>query len=891
MKLLSPFVLILCLIAMHLPASAQTGGGRDTTMVDYRVPRKYEIGGIKVTGHGAIREQVVVARTGLQVGDRITIPGDDISNAIKNLWNTGLFSQVNIGIERTFGDVAFLIIELQERPRLTRYFIRGVRDSEVDDLREKINLTRGDPVTDFEQTRIENLIERFYADKGFTNVAVSFTLKADTAVENSVVLFVDIDKGKKVKIADITIEGNEQVSDNKLRSVMKDTKKKTQVNITPSELLKAKDPEHKKGLLHILGNISRESVSTYFEDKLTLRIFTASKFDEQKYRDDKVKIIDYYNSLGYRDATITFDTVVKVDEANLAIKMHIDEGRRYYFRNIVFSGNQRYSDQILASILNIEKGEIYDQTLLDRRLYFDMNGNDISSLYMDDGYLFFNVTPREVRVEGDSIDLEIRIIEGPQATINRIIIKGNDKTSEKVIRRELRTLPGQQFSRSDLIRTQREIASLGYFDPEQIGINPIPNPEDGTVDIEYTVVEKPSDQIELSAGWGGFVGGLFGSAGIVFNNFSLRKLFSAEDLKRGLPAGDGQQLSLRMQTRGKFLQSYTFSFVEPWMGGKKPNAFSVSLNYTLFNQLGLDRTEPNAQFIVIKGGSVGYGKRLRWPDDFFYLNSSINLENYNLKNYPEFILTTGKANNLNITERISRVSITGNPNFPHGGSNVSLMLKFTPPYSLFRNVDYSDLSLQDRYRWIEYHKWRFNADWYTLLAGSEAQGKRKLVLRASAKMGFLGAYNLDKTGLPPFERFRVGGDGLSGMFLLQGFDIISLRGTENPFQPVGATRANEMDGTIFNKFTMELRYPISLQQASTIYVMTFLEGGNSYLGFDNYNPFDLRKSAGIGVRLFLPMFGLLGFDYGIPLDNLNGRSFGDLMNNGAFQFRIGFEPD
>lgn len=892
MKRLWP-IIILILSCMATPVLAQPGMGVDSNQIEYRTPRTYEIGGIRVTGNGGIREQVIIARSGLQVGDVIDIPGDEISNAIKKIYNTSLFSQVEIKLEKTFGDVAFLQIELQERPRLSRYFIRGIKDSEVDDLREKIRLSRGDPVTDYQKNRITNIITDFYDEKGFINSTIAFTLKDDTAAANSVMLFVDVNKGSKVKIGAITFTGNTQVSDAKLRSLMKDTKQRSQLQLTPKDVFAKTDSNNHESFLDVAANISYARVRDFLQNKVTLRIFKGSKFEEDLFETDKDLIVNYYNSKGYRDAAVTTDTLYQQDEENLMIRLKVHEGKRYYFRNITWNGNQKYPNELLSAILGINKGDIYNQELLDQRLFFDMNGQDISSLYMDDGYLFFRITPNEVRIVEDSIDVEIRVVEGPQATIDEVIIKGNDKTSERVVRRELRTLPGNKFSRSDLIRSQREIAALGFFDPEQLGIEPIPHPENGTVDIEYTVVEKPSDQIELSAGWGGQVAGVFGSAGIVFNNFSLRKLLSWEELKKGLPAGDGQQLSFRLQTRGRFLQSYTFSFTEPWFGGKKPNSLSVSFNITAFNPSGLRQSDPAARYLNTRGVTLAYGKRLRWPDDYFFLTSSLNFENYKLQNYTDFILSDGNSNNFFIRETLSRVSTVGNPNFPHGGSNISLTAQLTPPYSLFRDESFYQDEVE-RYRWIEYHKWRFNAEWYQLLAGSEEQGKRKLVLRAVAKLGYLGAYNGDVTGISPFERFRMGGDGLAGGFILEGTDIISLQGTENFFFPVGADASSGIraqNAPIFNKFTLDLRYPVSLQQASTIYVRTFLEAGNAYASWNDYDPFLLRRSAGIGLRLFLPMFGLLGFDYGIPLDNVQGQSFGDAINNGAFQFRLGFEPD
>lgn len=882
---------------------AQPGLGVDTNQVDYQVTKTYEIGGIKVYGNGAIKEAVVLARTGLRVGDQVDIPGEAVSNAIRQLWRTNLFSQVEISIDKIFGKIVFLRIDLQERPRLSRYFLRGIKhneyydlpSSEVEDLREKIRLVRGDPVTEYDKSRITTIIKRHYVEKGFLNTTVDFTMKDDTAATNSLIVYIDVRKGKKVKIEGIEFIGNEAVSDGKLRSIMKDTKQRTQFHLNPKTFFAPKDTSKAMGVFDALGNISRQNLSNFFEDKITFRLLNSSKFDQDKYEDDKRAVIDHYNSLGYRDARIIDDTIFSIDPTDIGIQITVEEGQRYYFRNIRWNGNQKYPDALLSAVLGIKKGDIYDQTRLEKRLYFDPNGNDVSSLYMDDGYLFFNVNPQEVRIIEDSIDIEIRVIEGPQATIDQVIIKGNDKTSEHVIRRELRTLPGQKFSRTALIRSQREIASLGFFDPEQIGIDPKPHPENGTVDIEYTVVEKPSDQIELSAGWGGQVGGLYGSAGIVFNNFSLRKLFDPQAWKRGIPAGDGQQLSFRLQSRGKYLQSYTFSFTEPWFGGKRPNSLSTSFNFTKYNPAGLSKDNEFASYITTRSVTVGYGLRMKWPDDYFYLTFSGTLENFFLKNYGQFVITDGNSNNLYLKTTVSRVS-TDHPFYPSTGSNISFSAQLTPPYSLFRpDYDYNAASVNDKYRWVEYQKYRLNAEWYTTLAGAPQQGKRKLVLKAGAKFGFLGAYDKARTGIAPFERFRMGGDGLSGGFILQGYDIISLRGTENEFLPVGTPNGvnseDAYNAPIFNKFTVELRYPFSLSQASTIYALAFVEGGNSYYDWESYDPFNLKRSAGLGLRLYLPMFGLLGFDYGIRIDQTQGKTLGQILNGGAFQFKLGFEPE
>lgn len=877
---------------------------QDTVTIDYEQPKEMEIGGIRVEGAGGISEQLIISRSGLFVGAQITVPGEEISEAIRKLWQTGLFSDVKIYIEREYeGDLVFLRIKVKERPRLAKYQILGVKKSAQDDINERIKISRGSPVTEYEKSRITNTITKYYSEKGYRNAKIDLIEKADTAQANAVILIIDIERGQKVRIASIDFEGNKAVNDRKLRSVMKETKEKTQFNLTPKNIFRAgeQDEEVKgMGFFEILGNISFNNVMNYLDDKITLQIFSSSKFLENEFEDDKNAIIDYYNSQGYRNAVIIADSVYDIDEANIGIKIRVNEDQKYYFRKIVFEGNTKYSDELLGQVINIKKGDVYNTQRLEQKLFFDPNGTDVSSLYMDDGFLFFQVTPEEVAVVGDSIDVLISIYEGARATIDEVLISGNTKTNENVIRRELRTLPGEKFSRSDLIRSQREIAALGYFDPEQIGINPIPSPEDGTVDIEYSVVEKPSDQVELSAGWGGPLGGIYGSAGIVFNNFSLRNAVDPSTWHQGFPAGDGQSISFRLQSRGKYLQNYTFSFSEPWLGGKKPISLSTSLNYTLYNPSYVDKDDPDVKFLITRGGTVSLGKRLKWPDNYFQGNLSLTYQNYFLRNFDEFLIKNGYANNLSLKGTVARMSAGNNPHFPTYGSNVTLSLQMTPPYSLLS--DDIDLEGKNRYKWIEFHKWRFNAEWFTALTGQgrEEPGIKKLVLKTAANFGFLGYYN-QELGISPFERFRVGGDGLSGGFTLYGYDIISLRGTENTFFPVGTpsqlTSGSGSDAyknaPIFNKFSVELRYPFSLNPSSTIYALAFLEGGNSYYNFDNYNPFNLKKSAGLGLRLYLPMFGLLGFDYGILLDNesLSGKSFGEIMSNGAFHFKLGFEPE
>jgi outer membrane protein insertion porin family len=628
--------------------------------------------------------------------------------------------------------------------------------------------------------------------------------------------------------------------------------------------------------------------------------FSGAKFDTKKYEEDKDNILDYYNSLGYRDATIVNDTVYYNGNGHINIDIKVSEGRRYYFGNITWRGNTKYSDSILTAILGIRKGDIYNLETLNKKLGKSATpeGGDISGIYQDDGYLFFNTDPVETAVYNDTIDYEIRIIEGPQATIKNIRIYGNDRTKEHVIRRELRTIPGEKFSRSDLMRSQREIAQLNYFNQEKIGIDPRPNPDDGTVDINYTVEEKSSDQLELSAGWGGFIG-LTGTLGISFNNFSVRNIWKKQAWDP-LPMGEGQKLSLRVQSNGKAFRSYNFSFTEPWFGGKKRNALTLSVFNTKFGQTIDPLTgmfDPNAadsKYISTTGATVSLAKQLKWPDDFFSLSVGLNYTRYKLSDYaidprnlPGF--DNGVVNNVNLKIALQRSSID-QPLYPKSGSTFLFSVQATPPYSLFnKNIQTS----ANPYKWIEYHKWRLNGEWFVPLGKPHGEDRNKqFVIRAAAKFGFLGRYN-SELGMSPFERFQVGDAGLSNQFALLGFDIIAHRGypvyeNSNPKINPDQQRASQYF-TIFNKYSMELRYPLSLNPSSTIYALGFYEAANGWYNFKDYNPFKLRRSVGLGMRFFLPMFGLLGFDYGVGLDRYTPN--GSMKDAARFTFMLGFEPE
>lgn len=881
MKQLSIALLCTILTGMFLPAQAQYGV--DTNAINFSQPKDYTIGGVRVEGIVTLDENSLIARSGLIIGSTIKVPGDEITKAIQNLWKLRLFSKVSIQYERITGQNIFLVIQLDELPRISKYSPGGMSKAEEEDIVEKIDIVRGTPYTDFVKKDIEVKIKEYFADKGFLNTTVDIFVKPDTTKANWVVLYFDVDKGAKTKISDIYFLGNEALSDSRLRGVMKDTKMKTTVR------LKLEDPEAEETRIDPIGTLSSLSINSirnFVADRVQIRIFNTSRYLEDNLIADKKAVIALYNSKGYRDARIVKEDVYYVDDSNLRIDLTIDEGKQYYFRHITWRGNAKYSDGKLDSILGIRKGDIYNQQLLDTKLNFDPVNGDVSTLYMDDGYLFFQLTPVEVAVVEDSIDIEIRIREGAQATINQIRIKGNTKTNEYVVRRELRTLPGQKFSRSALIRSQNEIARLGYFDPEQIGINPVPNPQDGTVDIEYTVVEKPSDQLELSAGYaGGPFGGVVLQAGIAFNNWSTSQMFKKGSWKP-VPAGDGQNLSIRINTNGKRFQSYNFSFVEPWLGGKKPNSLSFSAYRSNFaDNDDFDLSTLEGRFTTT-GVSVGYGIRLKFPDDYFTLTSTLSYQLYELVDYENFLIENGYSHNISIKETLSRVSIN-NPQFPSSGSNISFSVQVTPPFSLLNQRDYSNLENDEKYKFIEYHKWRFTADWYTPVVG-------KFVLRSSVKFGLMGFYNSD-IGVSPFERFQLGGDGITN-FNFYGTDIIALRGYD--IFNVASGFSTPRNEPIFSKYTLELRYPISLNPSATISAHAFAEAGNLWPDFETFNPFDVKRAVGLGIRAWLPMFGLLGLDYGIRFDEkLPGELipsdgvFDYILNNGKFTVILGFEPD
>jgi outer membrane protein insertion porin family len=747
---------------------------------------------------------------------------------------------VDINYTKIEGEKIYLNIALKERARLSKFTFKGIRKGETETLSDKIKLIKGKIVTDALVKNTQLAVRKHFIDKGFFNAKVNIRqVKDSSALGNSVALVIEVDKNRKVKINSIQIEGNQVFADNKLKRKLKGTKEK----------------------------------------KIT-HVFTPSKFIRSKYEEDKQKLITYYNSQGYRDAVILSDTVKPHDDRTIDIVINLEEGQKYYYRNVTWEGNYKYTDEQLGRVLGINKGDVYNVEELEKRLTFNPTGSDITSLYMDDGYLFFQVRPVEVGVTGDSVDIEMRITEGEQATISRVTVAGNTQTSDHVALREMYTIPGRKFSRTDVINTQRELSALGFFDPEKTTPEINPNPADGTVDINWVVEEKPSDQIELSGGWGGFYG-FVGTLGLTFNNFSTRKLFDWSAW-RPIPKGDGQKLSLRVQASGPSFQSYSASFTEPWFGGKRRNALSVSLSHSVQSDFWNNRRFDTNRNFQITAVTAGVARRLQWPDNWFTLSTSASYLIYRINEYPGLIpgISTGVSHNFTLNGTLSRNTIDS-PTFPRRGSSLSLSVSATPPWSKFNwikeNVEqYSPTKL------LEYHKWMFDANWFVSLTG-------KLVLSTRAHMGFIGNY--DGSGrYTPFERFYLGGNGLNGVggFFL-GRDIIGMRGyNTNALNPIGfdpaSNRQDEIGGVAYNKFVTELRYPVSLNPAATIFVLGFLEGGNVWTNYSDYNPFRIRRTAGVGARIFMPAFGLIGIDWGYGFDPIPGR---EQQGRQMFQFSIG----
>ncbi len=802
--------------------------------INYLSPQEYEIGPIRIEGADNFDHNSIRLIAGLRQGQKITVPSTQFSTAIRNLYKEEIFSDIEIYAEREIAGVIYLVIKVAPRPKLSRFKFKGVTKREADKVREEIDLYSGKTITENLVYLTENRIRGYFREKGYYSVNVKINRRVDTLITNSEIFLIDIDKGSKVKIKKIDIEGNQSISDFKMKMAMKDTKSKT-----------------------------------------SWRFFKRSKYTNAAYDRDKKAILAKYNGIGLRDAAIVKDSVYIIDDKNIGIYLKIDEGQKYYFGNFVWVGNSKFRTTFLDTIMGIKYGDVYDMPLLERRINFSQDGRDITSLYQDRGYLFSQVIPIEKSVEDNHINYEIRIIEGKEARIKNIIIKGNTKTNDYVIRREIRTKPGDLYNRADIIRTQRELAQLGYFDAQAIGINPMPNPQDGTVDIEYTVVEKSSDQIELSGGYGGAGanggGTIIGTLGLTFNNFSTKNVFKADSWKP-LPSGDGQRLSIRAQSNGRFYRSFNFSFTEPWLGGKKPNSLTVFSSHTLLSQSGLFKTDPDFRGASITGGGIGFGRRKKIPDDFFSAYYELGYNYYDIRNYsvfPVFASGSGFSHDINLKYILQRNSIS-EPIYPQGGSSLVLTTKASLPYSMFENVDdYSTQTAQERYKFLEYYKVKFTGAWYFPLTKD-----KKLILSPRVGFGFLGTYNQQK-GVIPVERFTLGGSGLTGVNQLGGREIIALRGYDD-----GVLSTTGGDPLIA-KYTLELRYPISLNPSATFFALGFVEAANTFPSVREFDPFNVKRAAGIGMRVFLPMFGMLGIDYGWGFDKVDAWGIGAGTVNSA----------
>ncbi len=779
--------------------------------------KSYELGGITVKGLKKFEDETVKVFTGLKVGQQVKLPGDKLTSAIKKLYETKQFSNVEVYISKIDGNTAYLEFDVQELPQLNNVTIQGVKKSKAKDLQTDAELKRGAMVTDNLIVTTKNYFKKKYQEKGYLKTKINLDTKPDTSGVNIVNMLIRIDKGEKVKIKNITFEGNGAFNNKKLKKALKNTKTK------------------------LLG-----------------RFWKKSKYIEADFKEDLENLITTYSEKGHRDARVLEHSLTWNDDNTLNVHIKVEEGRKYIFGNITFLGNSKYTDDQLQRILRIEKGDTYNGKVLKDRVVGDgsPDSEDISTVYQNNGYLFSRVLPVETRINNDSIDVEIRIFEDQPTRIKKVTVNGNDKTNDHVVYREIRTKPGYLYSKADIIRTIREIGQLGFFDAEAITPDINPNYQDKTVDIDYTVAEKGSSQIELQGGYGG--GSFIGTLGLSFNNFSIRNIFNKKAY-RPLPMGDGQTLSLRLQ-KSRFYTTSSFSFTEPWLGGKKPQ----SLSFSIYNskQFRYDYTTNKVdkdQRLNIIGASVGLGKRLKWPDNYFTLSQSISYQLYDLKDYPisTFSFSSGSSNNLSYSITLGRNSSGPNPVFPKQGSDFSIGAKLTLPYSLFQDKDYSTIEDKEKYKWLEYYKASFKGKWYTALT-------KDLVVMTNAEFGILGSYN-SKLGDSPFERFFVGGDGMSS-FQLDGRETIALRGYENG-------RISSIDGgTIYNKFQMELRYPITLKPSASIYVLGFLEAGNSYDGFKNFNPFTVKRSAGLGLRIFMPAFGMLGIDFAHGYDPLPGTT-------------------
>lgn len=834
------FVLTLIVLFFVTPAlQAQVELG---TTIDYAEPRKMKIAGITVMGAEYTDAQAILLFCGMKTGQEIMIPGDEIADALRKLWKNQLFSSIDIRLAEARGEDAFLVIVVKELPKLGVFKFDGIKKGDADNIREKMKIRSGNIVNENLKATATNIIKDFYVEKGYFNAKVNIIEKPYPNLPNAVELTFDIERGNRIKIEEIEWVGADKMSVATLNRTMKNTKK-----------------------------------AAFYH------VFKSSKFLEEEYEEDKAAIVARYNKEGFRNMRIVKDSIYSVGPERLKIRITLDEGNKFYFRNITFIGNTKYRSNSLDSILNIKKGDVYNMEVLQTRLNMNQTGRDVASLYTDDGYLNFYAYPVESLVPPDSIDIEVRMGEGKQYRIGVVSVSGNTKTNDHVIFREIRTRPGDLFNRSDLIRSQRELANLNYFSQEAFDIRTNPRPDEGLVDLEYVVEEKPSDQIELSGGWGG--GRVVGSLGLSFNNFSMRNFFKKEAWSP-LPTGDGQRLSIRAMSNGAFFQSYNLSFTEPWLGGKRPNSLSVS-GYHSVQSNGQskyvnDAINPMRQSLIITGASVVFGQRWQKPDDWFLFFGGLSYQHFDLNNYGSFFsFNNGYSNNLAANFTIERSSLSETI-YPTWGSKITLSSKFTLPYTtigenfLGKEYDYASMTDQQKVDWVEYYKIKFTANWYTSLNKHKTN---KLVLHTHAGFGFLGAYNKN-LGQSPFERFYLGGVFLSG-FLLDGREIVNLRG----YDDLSLTMPSDRVGApVITKYGAELRYPISLNPQATIFALAFAEAGRTWTDFSDYNPFNLYKSVGGGLRIFLPMFGLLGFDYGWRLNDVPNAPN---MAPGQFHFSIG----
>lgn len=870
-RISSIFIAFICLLGYVVPAIAQevettaTDDASKPIILYSGIPKKYEIGGISVEGVSNYEDYVLIGLSGLSVGQIITVPGEEITQAIKRYWRHGLFSNVQITAEKIEDNKIYLKITLAQRPRVSDIRYHGVKKSEREDLELRLGLVKGSQITPNMIDRAKLLIKRYFDDKGFKNAEITIVQRDDPDNKGQVLVDVDIDKKEKVKVNQITIVGNEALKTSKLKRVMKKT--------------------NEKGKLK--------------------NFFRTKKFVPENYEADKERIIERYNELGYRDARIVRDSVTNYDDRTVDVFLEVEEGDKYYIRNITWVGNTLYPSDYLNELLRMEKGDVYNQTLLEKRTTLDEDA--IGNLYYNNGYLFYHLDPVEINIVNDSVDLEMRIVEGRQATINRVKINGNDRLYEDVVRRELRTRPGELFSKDDLMRSMREIQQMGHFDPENIQPDIQPDPVNGTVDLAYNLSSKANDQIEFSAGWGQT--GVIGKLSLKFTNFSFANLFRKNDNYRGfLPQGDGQTLTISGQTNADYYQQYSISFFDPWFGGKRPNSFSVSAYFSLqtdissryyndaymsnyynsmygygYNYYGYNNYEnyydPDKS-VKMFGLSVMWGKRLKWPDDFFTFSAELSYQKYILKEWYYFPVTNGNSNNISLNLTLARSSID-NPIFPRGGSEFSLSAQLTPPYSLFDGKDYSkyDLTNQDdvnkMHKWVEYHKWKLKLKTYTALTALS----KTPVIMTRVEYGFVGHY--DKYKKSPFETFDVGGDGMTG-YSSYATESIALRGYDN--SSLTPTRSNL--GYAYSRLGLELRYPLMLEPTTSIYMSAFLEAGNAWSDIGKFNPFDLKRSAGVGVRIFLPMIGMMGIDWAYGFDKV----FGSKQYSGSqFHFVLGQE--